>query len=510
MKHTKSTRGVGPKGKTLNHEGADAFVLDDESTLLNLVSTCMMNEPKFYGEQGEVEQQIFELAHKVDPQFLLQLAAYTRNELYMRSVSTYLLAISAHRTESKQFVRTYTPKIILRADELYETIACYLNAFGKPLPNSLKKGVADTFPNFDEYQFAKYSRKTDVTFKDVIMLSHAKQPSELIKKILNDTLETPETWEVEISRNGNKAKSWEKLIENKKLPYMATLRNLRNLLNADISDKHLDMVINYLQNEKAVRNSKQFPFRFFTAYIQLAGRGGGRRYRSRITPGTTHPRISEVLDALEEATYIAYENIPHMKGTTVIACDVSASMQQTVSDKSVLQLYDIGLLLGAATHKYTDRAITGFFGDSWKEIPLAKKSAGVIANTVKMHDREGEVGYSTNGYKVIQALNKNKTLVDRILIFTDCQMWDSDIRGSHFSRSRQDSTIRQEYEAYKRDTNPNVKLYLFNLNGYGTTNFPESDRSVVNINGWSDKILKFIETNEINPTAQVDYIKENY
>jgi len=507
MKNTKSTRGTGPKGKTLNQEGAEAFVLDSESTLLNLVSTCMMNEPNFYGSPGDIENQIMQLANEVDPQFLLQLAAYTRNELYMRSVSTYLLALGANRPDSKAFVRAYTPKIILRADELYEVIACYLNVFGKPLPNSLKKGVADTFQTFDEYSFAKYNRKTDVTFKDVIMLTHAKEPSELIKKILDDTLETPETWEVEISRQGNKAEAWEKLIDNKKLPYMATLRNLRNLLNANISDAHLDKVISYLQNETAVRNSKQFPFRFFSAYIELAGRTSRRRlyYDTDIT-GVTHPRISEVLDALEEVTYIAYENIPHMEGTTVIACDVSASMQNTVSKRSKLQLYDIGLLLGAATHKYTDRAITGFFGDDWKEIPLAKRSAGVIANTIKMHDREGEVGYSTNGYKVIQALNKNKTVVDRILIFTDCQMWDSD----NYWNDREDSTIRQEYEIYKRDVNPNVKLYLFNLKGYGTTNFPESDRSVVNINGWSDKVLKFIETFEGNPKAQLNHIKNNY
>lgn len=504
MKHTQSTRGVGPKGKTLNQEGAESFMLDDESKLLNLVSTCMMNEPKFYGNVGEIENQIKELANKIDPKFLLQLATYTRNELYMRSISIYLLAIAANRSDSKQYVRSYTPKIVKRADELYESIACYLNSFGKPIPNSLKKGISDTFPNFDEYQIAKYSRKTDVTFKDVIMLTHAKQPSELIKKILDESLEVPKTWEVEISKNGNKASAWEKLIENKKLPYMATLRNLRNLLNANISDKHLDMVINYLKNEKAVRNSRQFPFRFFSAYIELSGISNSIQKYFRSTPKCVlHPRVSDVLDALEEAIYISYENIPYMKGTTLIACDVSASMQDSISKNSKVEHFDIGLLLGAATHKYTDKSITGLFGDIWKQLPLAKKSAGVIANVMSMRSREGEVGYSTNGYKVIRSLNDNKTVVDRILIFTDCQMWDS----SHW---RDDTTIRQEYDKYKRNVNPNVKLYLFNLNGYGDVSFPESDRSVININGWSDKILKFIEATESNPKAQVDYIKNTY
>jgi hypothetical protein len=32
----------------------------------------------------------------------------------------------------------------------------------------------------------------------------------------------------------------------------------------------------------------------------------------------------------------------------------------------------------------------------------------------------------------------------------------------------------------------------------------------MNINGWSDKVLKFIQASEADPDAQVKYIKENY
>lgn len=49
---------------------------------------------------------------------------------------------------------------------------------------------------------------------------------------------TPETWETEISLKGNKAAVWESLLDHKKLPFMAMLRNLRNLLIANIDDKH--------------------------------------------------------------------------------------------------------------------------------------------------------------------------------------------------------------------------------------------------------------------------------
>ena len=54
---------------------------------------------------------------------------------------------------------------------------------------------------------------------------------------------TPTTWETELSSQGNSAEVWERLIVEKKLPYMALLRNLRNLLNAGVSQEVHEMVI---------------------------------------------------------------------------------------------------------------------------------------------------------------------------------------------------------------------------------------------------------------------------
>ena len=51
---------------------------------------------------------------------------------------------------------------------------------------------------------------------------------------------------------------------------MATLRNLRNLLISGIDNAHLNKVCSYLKNEKAVSNSRLFPYRFFTAFDVLS------------------------------------------------------------------------------------------------------------------------------------------------------------------------------------------------------------------------------------------------
>jgi telomerase protein component 1 len=68
---------------------------------------------------------------------------------------------------------------------------------------------------------------------------------------------------------GNKASTWESLIDHNKLPFMAMLRNLRNVIKANVNPRYHNMIIGRLRSEKAVVNSKQFPFRFFSAYEVL-------------------------------------------------------------------------------------------------------------------------------------------------------------------------------------------------------------------------------------------------
>ena len=70
-------------------------------------------------------------------------------------------------------------------------------------------------------------------------------------------------------RFGNKAEVWHKLIDNRKLPYMAAIRNLRNLVLSGIDDAHVTKVCQMLTNEKMVAGSRLFPFRFYTAYDVL-------------------------------------------------------------------------------------------------------------------------------------------------------------------------------------------------------------------------------------------------
>uniref|UniRef100_A0A8C9A896 Telomerase associated protein 1 n=1 Tax=Prolemur simus TaxID=1328070 RepID=A0A8C9A896_PROSS len=82
-------------------------------------------------------------------------------------------------------------------------------------------------------------------------------------------LPRPETWERALSLHGNKASVWEELIENGKLPFMAMLRNLCNLLRVGISARHHELILQRLQHAKSVIHSRQFPFRFLNAHDSI-------------------------------------------------------------------------------------------------------------------------------------------------------------------------------------------------------------------------------------------------
>ena len=69
-----------------------------------------------------------------------------------------------------------------------------------------------------------------------------------------------------------------------------------------------------------------------------------------------------VLETLECAMQASAENIQGFDSDQVvaIACDVSQSMMDAISPRSIIELYDIGLVLGMTLQSRCKSVITGF------------------------------------------------------------------------------------------------------------------------------------------------------
>ena len=613
---------------TTNHEGAIAWRMTPEWELYSTVVTTMGVEDKFYERGNDRVRRIADLVQKVQPEFVAQLAVYAREAMHLRSVPLLLLVELARCHRGDALVSRAVSRTVQRADEITELLMCYQWRKGKTnlsgLSCQLRKGLAEAFNHFDEYQFAKYDRTgRKVTLRDALLLVHPKPKDDaqekIFKKILNDDLETPYTWETELSHTGqqhfdsakekNEAvrKTWQELIASRRMGYMATLCNLRNLLEASIDDTSMEQVCAYLSNPEAVKNSKQLLFRYLSAYMQIQSlvskiplepeirmlqercqrlenainaRKKGvfpakvrkvvryvlrniysvnsiaekavihgkleyvlpkRHFRCRVIAGKQFEHLSEkqlhtiqhmenvlaglqrrentlrqkqdsykawyrkikmyrqielLLSALEQATSLSAVNIPGFDESTrvLLASDTSGSMCQPVSQNSSVMCYHIGILFSMLMKHLCSQAVTGMFGSIWKAYDMP--STNVLKNTIDMIRHMGEVGYSTNGHKVIDWLIKERMVMDKVMLFTDFQLWNNCWNGENLTSS---------WDRYK-EIAPDAKLYIFDLAGYGQSPVSMERDDVFCIAGWSDKVFDILAALERGNSA-IDEIR---
>lgn len=476
------------KEKATDRCGYPAYQMSDKEHLVTAVLTTMFGEPKFYGETDSDIVRLASECAKEDPQFLSNLAVYARCEMNMRSVSHVLMSVIAH--EANEYTRRTMKDIIVRADDITEIMACYQKMYGKPFPNALKREAAEQIQKFNEYQLAKYNGgKKDITFKDVLRISHPvpkdKETEELLGKVINDTLKTPYTWETELSAKGNTKEVWNELIASGKVGYMALLRNLRNI---EKSGADLVPALTKLSNSEEVYNSKQLPFRFYSAYKTLESEG-------LMTP--------EIHRALEAAVNASTDNMEMLKGRTLIAVDMSGSMYSTISNKSDIRCFDIAALFGAMASRISEDATVCYFdystGDrKGYETAHYGRYDSVLDTALRIPFSGGGTDLSLPlKFMLEEDSSRDIKPFDRVIYFSD-----NECNSSYRGLSR---TVQGLADEYRRQYNPDLWVHGVDLQGYGTQQFIGKNFNV--IAGWSDKVLSFIDTAEKGMGTLVEKIE---
>lgn len=434
-----------------NLAGGQSYDLSQKSKLITFLFSTFMNN-KFY-DSDEVET-LKELVKSIeDKEFLAKAGIYVRNVLGMRSVSHALageLVKSYNNLSGQEWVKDAICKFIRRPDDITEILAYYLKD-EKKLPNSLKKGLAKSFDNFNEYQLAKYKGEgKEVSLIDAVRLLHVK-PCDSNRQALNDLvyskLKSFDTWEVEVSRAGNdvslKESAWKKLLLEDKIGYMALLKNLSNLIKYVPSC--VDIICERLTDENRIKQSLVLPFRFYTAYSTI-------KY---CLSESTEKR--KVLSALTKALEISLNNVKPLKGNTLVVLDDSGSME-SVKDKSSIF---------AAVLAKVNNADLMFFSDDARYV-----SYNPASTVMDIVDSFEYVSGCTDFHSIFKTANK---AYDNIVILSDMQGWV----GYY--------TPEESFKTYKRIFNANPKVYSFDLTGYGTSQFKEKD--IYLLSGFSEKVF---------------------
>lgn len=507
--------------KVTNYMGGRAFKQSPKEELAMVVLTTFV-ESSYYESTDDRVSRIVSLIKKVgkkDPEFIAKLAVYARTQFHMRSVFPILVGELSKLDSVKgtSWVRRALYVGTTRVDDLLE-VASYIGP--KNMRTCVKRGINDALGKFDEYQFAKYKNEgKKLSLVDLVNLTHPKpnQKNETaLKKLVAGTLKNVDTWEAKLSSGQNKAEAFHELIDNGRIPYMALLRNLRNIAqtgDSSLCQKAADMI----KNPDFIRKSKQLPFRFLSAYNALDNMSNPHTRSSRITFEKDTGGFELLKKAVEEAVTISVKNIPLLSGRTMILSDNSGSMfgdgggSSATSAMSNVKSADIANLFASLYWLRADNTYIGLFGDRLITPKLSREDT--VFETYKNICRaaNGCGGATETGiFQAMEDLIAGKIQVDRVVIFSDCQVgcgcgWYT---RPEFERSRRSARsggdFNNLFKLYKTKVNPDVKVYSVDLRGYGNSMF---DQGVMKLAGWSDKIFDIMEKNELEAKALIGEIE---
>ena len=365
--------------------------ISPELRLRRAVMSCLLWESNFYEDGMSIADRIDCLCDRVSPETIAEVAIEARRDHHLRHVPLLLLCGLARRG-SGRIVSDTVAEVISRADELAELLAIYWRNGRAPLSNPLRRGLAKAFTKFNEYELAKYAGKTKaISLRDVMFLCHPKPKSEsqarVFMELANNTLRSPDTWEVSLSAGGDKKETFERLIREQKLGYLALLRNLRNMRDAGCDMQLVEAAILLRRGAEKV-----LPFRFVAAARAV-------------------PSLEQSLDIAMSASINA---LPRLSGKTIVLVDVSGSMWSLLSLRSDLSRMDAAASLASVVNAEDLRVFS--FSDDVVEVPPRRGMAGVDAI----------IGSQSHcGTKLGHAVSRiNAMPHDRLIVISDEQSHD--------------------------------------------------------------------------------------
>lgn len=516
------TKEVATAVTVVNHQGGIGFAQEPKLELIALLATGIENT--FYEKEGEREKRLKDLITKIasnDPTFVAKALVYARTKMGQRTV-THLGAVNfakfisgddlGKRFYSKRNRKAETGGIVFRLDDMLEIAACYVAKNpGKTIkfPNAIKKGFKLALESADEYELAKYQGKgKEISLVDIVNLVHPKPSTQMVPvfaKLMKGELKQFNTVEDKNTKTGQevaekvkagkltkteaaevlkeaKEDNYVQLIKDRKIGYLALLRNLRNILKNSNNRELIDGACELLVDEKLIKQSLVFPHQIDIALeIMLTE--------------FSNSQMSKFASALNRAYELAIPNLRELftYGRTAVIWDTSASMGggQVANAGSKTRFNSVARdkasLIGATLAKGIGADLY-HFASNCEEIKFNPSDS---VNTIKNKgiSLEGRVGHGTSFDTIFNTL---KGKYDRLFIISDMQGGDHVLRGSSYA------TYCQKHGK--------PFIYTIDIVGYGTTMFKQ-DSKLIQLFGYGPDIYEMVKKAEIDPKALLKEIE---
>ena len=471
---------------SVNTAGGVAYTRDFEKEVASLVLNSMVNGDSFYETETDrlarIESTI--VSNPNDALFLAKAMVYARNEGNLRSVSHFMGSLLTESVKGQPFMKNALVKIMVRPDDATEMIGLW-NARnpGKMVPNALRKATKVALENrWDAYQLKKYFGNGAVKVSNLINICHPAPRDESQRVMFKQALEgsLPAIMTAQTVNAGStgesRANNYAMMLAERKLGYMAALKNLKNILEAGADTATIDALCDLLRNERACLKSRVLPFRFTQAYAMVDAMSMDRLVAKK------------VLKAIEDGFIISARNIPIVDDGESVALllDESGSMSGwgnygSDTDITSKSPFMVGKTLMASMLVGLDKSrVTGWlWADRAREVSIDGSPMDFIKNT-------RTTGGGTDVHAAIMGLIKTKTIVDKLVIFTDLQMYNI---GNDWGAKK--AEFKDSVAKYRK-LNPNVKVLFWNLEGYKGGSPMKLDHDILEVSGYSDKMLSVI------------------
>lgn len=505
---------------TRTYEGATGHLRDEKSELFLLAISNTVGQDTFYEKAGDRDDRYRRLVRQLaiaDPEWTAAFLAWLRTEGNMRTAALVGAAeFTAERILRKAdgHSRQAINSVLQRPDEPGEFLGYWTSQYGRNLPKPVKRGLADAVQRlYTERALLKYDTDSKgYRFGDVLELVHAAPHADkagwqgdLFKHaidrrhgrdeaipdnlpilqasrtlaglpvtdrrayVLDPALVTSPgglagagfTWERLAGwlQGPMDAAAWEAIIPS--MGTMALVRNLRNFDQAGVSDEVAEQVCARISDPAEVRRSRQFPFRYYSAYKHAPSLRWGH--------------------ALEKALAASLANVPALDGRTLILVDRSPSMFPgygfSTPNTSDISLAEKAAVFGSAlAMRAASPTLVEFGGESR---PVAVPKGGSVLRLVEQFGQSG-------GTDIPKAVKQHFAGHDRIVIVTDEQTRPGYLPSNMWGYGGSRETAIDDLVP------KNVPVYMWNLAGYKPGAMPSGSENRHTLGGLTDAAFQLI------------------
>ena len=499
-----------PKADTRNEAGGVAYSLTSEQALAQLAATGCLNNTFYAGAEEQLDATLA-LAFANEPRFVAQVAVFAREQGFMKDLPALLCAVLAVRDGA--LLATVFARVIDNGKMLRTFVQIVRSgAVGRKSLGTLpRRLVREWLAARTEQQLFDGSLGASPSLADVIKMVHPKPATParanlfayLIGKPFDANLLPTEVRQFELFKQDRAALpdiSFQFLsalpldeTQWRTIAQRASWTTLR--MNLNTFQRHgvfacaetTALLAARLADAERVRQAKAFPYQVMTTLLSLTDEA----------PAAIHAALTTALE-------LSTTNVPTLPGRTVVAVDISGSMQAPVTgyrkgSTTKASCLDVAALFAAAILRRNPGARVIPFHDRVCDVEL-DPSASIFATSARLRALPSG---GTTCSAVLAHLNECRDRADTVIYLSDQESWVD--TGRH----GRGTVMLAEWRRFRRD-NPTATLVCIDLQPYRTVQAPVADH-VIHVGGFSDRIfetLRLLATSERAPDLWVNRIRE--